>query len=312
MGHSSLITQELCMLTTLENAFWQVGILPETGASTAFGRINLNGKWVDLMRPTPPESYYSHAACASYILLPWSNRIRDGRLVFQGKPYQLRLNFHDGTAIHGTANEFPWAVASRSPMALCLTFNSAEFVGVNFPWAFSAQVEFILEEKTFTTRLSIKNEDTQEFPAGMGHHPFFMRQLGANNMQLQIPCGAHWNLVECLPTGELLPVTPRVDFQKLRDLGTEFIDDCYADCDSGAPMRMRYAPAGPEILMHADPIFQNRVFYLPHHMPFLALEPVTNANDGFNLYDQGKQAESGIFLLRPGESKVAAYSLEIV
>ncbi|RMG83249.1 MAG: aldose epimerase, partial [Chloroflexi bacterium] len=40
-------------IITLQNAHWQVGILPQTGASIAFGRVRYGGTWVDVMRPTP-------------------------------------------------------------------------------------------------------------------------------------------------------------------------------------------------------------------------------------------------------------------
>ena len=38
-------------MITLQNNHWQVGILPETGASIAFGHIKHHNTWVDVMRP---------------------------------------------------------------------------------------------------------------------------------------------------------------------------------------------------------------------------------------------------------------------
>ena len=83
-------------LHTLENDHWQVGILPETGASVAFGRVKKDGAWVDVMRPTDPVDYDNSSNCASFVLFPWSNRIRDGLLRFRGKDYPLEVNSGDG------------------------------------------------------------------------------------------------------------------------------------------------------------------------------------------------------------------------
>ena len=43
---------------------------------------------------------------------------------------------------------------------------------------------------------------------------------------------------------------------------------------------------------------------MPPGLPLIALEPVTNGNDGFNLMEQGAQAH-GVFVLHPGASREA-------
>src|SRR5262245_25928935 len=95
----------------LENDIWQVGLLPPTGMSTAFGRIRRGGTFVDFMRPTPEGAYTKPSDCASYLLVPWSNRVNDGRFTFRGREHRLRVNAADGSAIHGIAREYPWEVA---------------------------------------------------------------------------------------------------------------------------------------------------------------------------------------------------------
>ncbi|MBK8137359.1 MAG: hypothetical protein IPK52_16340 [Chloroflexi bacterium] len=85
----------------LENEYWKAGILPETGASIAFGRVNSGGAWVDILRPTAPADYGNSSNCSSFIMLPWCNRIGGGRLNFGGKSHQLAVTQDDGTARHG-------------------------------------------------------------------------------------------------------------------------------------------------------------------------------------------------------------------
>jgi aldose 1-epimerase len=50
------------------------------------------------------------------------------------------------------------------------------------------------------------------------------------------------------------------------------------------------------------------VVYIPTGKPFFAVEPVTNANDGFNLYDK-KIPGSGVFILPPGKSQTGTFTL---
>src|SRR5882762_8970525 len=99
-------------LHILENDVWQVGFLPDTGMSTAFGRIRHAGRFLDFMRPTPEASYGKSSSCASFLLAPWSNRIAQGLLRFAAQSYQLRITSPDGTAMHGVVRNYPWQVAN--------------------------------------------------------------------------------------------------------------------------------------------------------------------------------------------------------
>src|SRR5258708_15480361 len=299
-------------LHVIENESWQVGILPDAGASVAFGRVKRDGRWLDFMRATPEQSYRDPSACASYVLSPWSNRIRDGHFRFKGKDYQLRINFPDGTAIHGTAKEFPWTVDSADGKHIALSFDSRKFSGVNYPFHFSSRAEFKLDGEQFSTTVWLKNEDQSAMPAGFGHHPYFMRSLAGPNdtLQLEIPCTKYFVLENCMPSAGSILVEPRVDFQRLRPLGDIFIDDCLADRIDEKPIRFVYGASGTEIALHFDPLFENVVLYVPQHQPYFAVEPVTNANDGFNLYDKGIPGSS-VFVLEPGQEKQGTFSLTI-
>lgn len=56
-------------------------------------------------------------------------------------------------------------------------------------------------------------------------------------------------------------------------------------------------------------MFQHVLLFAPAGKPFFAVEPQSNANDGFNLHDQG--IENGVFILQPGESKTGTIVLRI-
>jgi aldose 1-epimerase len=149
-------------------------------------------------------------------------------------------------------------------------------------------------------------------PAGFGHHPYFQRALSgpSDTVTLEIPCARFFELERAIPSAPPIPVQPRVDFRTLRPLGPEFIDDCLTGRTGGNPIRFVYTESEQEILLHFDDIFQNVVVYVPRDKAYFAVEPVTNANDGFNLYDRRIQG-SGVFVLEPGQEQQGTFTLDV-
>ena len=296
---------------------WQIGLLPETGGAVAFGRIRYGGTWVDVMRPTDPANYGTWRQTSSYILIPWSNRIRDGKFAFRGETYQLNVNWADGTAIHGDTQHRAWQVVIAEDDYLRLAFNSADVDDMNFPFQFTAEMEYRAYDDTFETTLFLKNTDTRAFPAGMGHHPFFLRAPGgdANLAQLQIPAHKNYVLEEMMPTsGKPVPIVPELDFREMRSLSTvnHLIDDLLTDRDNHQPARILYPAWNVELEMHSDRIFKHYVLYVPQEAerPYFALEPVTNANDGFNLFAQGAH-QTGVVVLEPNSAIQGSFRLKV-
>src|SRR5665647_2840250 len=86
----------------LESPHWQVGVLPGTGASLAHGKVRTaDGERCDLLRPTRTADLTNPPECASYVLVPFSNRVRGGLLRFGDRSWQLRCSSGDGHAMHG-------------------------------------------------------------------------------------------------------------------------------------------------------------------------------------------------------------------
>jgi aldose 1-epimerase len=301
-------------LLTLQNSSWQVGILPTTGASVAFGRIaDGSGGWVDVFRPTDPSAYGIAEDTASYVLSPWSNRIRSGLLKFRGKTYQVARSGNDGTAIHGTARSYPWRVVESDATHVVLAFTSAEVFGANFPWRFSTELVYALDGGRFTTTTTVTNADDEPFPAGFGHHPYFLRGLAGHDdeVRLRIPCTQQFQLEGCMASAAPVPVEEWLDFTSPRALGEEFIDQNLTGRIGSDPIRIDYPQSGHALTLSFDEVYTNVVFYVPQQgKDFFAVEPVTNANDGFALLDAGI-AGHGVIVLEPGESVTGSHHLDL-
>jgi aldose 1-epimerase len=294
----------------LENEFWRVGFLPQTGMSTAFAQIKVGDRWVDFMRPTPESDYGAASKCASFVTIPWSNRIKGAAFRFRGRSYVLSSNCVDGTAIHGVARDYPWYVEHADSGSLQASFTWREAGAQRFPFPFTAQLMMRLDGRRFTTWTSVQNDGDVSMPAGFGHHPYFRRALTSpsDTVLLKIPCEGFFELEQKLPSSSPIAVEPRVDFRTLRPPGGQSIDDCLTGRDFTAPIQFHYQESETAVLLLADDIFKNVVLYVPQGEPFFAVEPVTNANDGFNLFENGIEG-SGVFALGPGEQRGGVFTL---
>jgi len=292
----------------LQNKHWQVGILPQTGASVAYGRVRYGGVWVDVMRPTAEKDYDNSSLCASFLMVPWSNRIRDGQFRFNGTNYQLGNLKSDGTAMHGDVRSREWTIEYADEREIRLSINSTEQQNVNFPFHFKAEVEYKLDEANFVTTLKLKSLDERDFPAGFGFHPYFVR---GDNVQVKIPCDMNYEMKHALPTTGIPQALPdELDFRELRALDEREIDDVFTSRIDNQHAQIVYPDWNLQLNYHADDRFKHFILFTPIDKPFFALEPITNANDGFNLYDRGI-AETGVFLLKPNQEKQGTTWLKI-
>ncbi|MER6158781.1 aldose 1-epimerase [Streptomyces sp. NPDC001868] len=104
-------------------------------------------------------------------MVPWCGRIRDGRFLSGLAVQQMPLNAPPN-AIHGTAREGAWRVASHSATEAVLTYDLVE------PWPYPGRVTQVvtLTPDTLTLTMSVEAYDSS-FPAQIGWHPWFNRKL---------------------------------------------------------------------------------------------------------------------------------------
>ncbi len=303
-------------LVTLRNESWEVGVLPGTGGSLAFGRIRVGSDWLDLLRPTAEAEYGRVEATASFPLIPWSNRVRDGRLLLEdGREVQLHRNAGDGTAIHGIARNHGWTVALQDATEVVLTFDSSR-VGDDsgWPFPFLAELRYRLEGERLIVETTVTNNGDEPMPAGMGHHPYFVRGLGAisDEVELQVAARRSYRLESAMATAAAGQIAPRLDFRASRRLGSDFIDDLLTErAETGPAAVLTYPVSGVTVTMEADADYRHVVVYVPQHgKDFFAVEPATNANDGFTLAAKGIPGH-GVQVIAPGQSWSLRWSLTV-
>ena len=128
----------------LENAHLRATIDPNQGTSLRSFQVHRNNTWLPLM-PEIDEPGCDLAA-ASFLMVPYSNRIADGSFTFAGECHQLQNG--EQHAIHGDVRKRAWHVEEQQPHRLICSFSSAEYNDINWPWPFAVRAEYELTEHT--------------------------------------------------------------------------------------------------------------------------------------------------------------------
>jgi aldose 1-epimerase len=295
----------------------QAGALTMEVAPAAGGRIaslawlppvGAGGRRIHWLAPMPGDCLrdgfdgmaWPKAGC--YPLLPFSNRIRDGRFQWGGR--EIRLAPHPGQAhaMHGLAHARAWEVEQLSPAAIVLGLRHVPQAG-EWPWPFTATQTLVLRPQGLEAIMTLRNDGDSDMPAGGGFHPYVTR---TPDTRLQFEAATMW------PTdaGEVAlrcePVTPREDFAHARAL-PEALSVYYGDWRQRAVVSYGN---GATLTLSADDPLDHFILHAPHGQPYLCLEPVSHVADAVNLARQGWDG-TGLRSLAPGETLRLRMQLQV-
>ncbi|TSA86818.1 aldose 1-epimerase [Deinococcus detaillensis] len=288
---------------TIQNEYWTLEVAPEYGASI----LNLSAaSGRSVMRPVNTESVHSSSDTAMFALMPYSNRIRDARFEFEGLTVQLRPKAGSTLIQHGDVRNRPWQVQKISETQIRCTFDSREFADVNWPWAFTAQMEYHLSGPHCDTALTLTNVSDSIMPAGIGLHPYFQRLQGGQEPTLQFEAGGWYATDEnSLPLGGAQAIPAALDFSSARQVGDAQIDAVFASWEGTA--RLNWPQRS--LTLTADNVFSHLVLFTAPDGS-LALEPVSHATDAFNLASRGVHG-TDMKTLTPQQSLSGAVRLSL-
>ena len=114
-----------------------------------------------------PEGQPARSA-RGQVLIPWPNRITDGRYEWDGETYQLPLN-EPPYAIHGLVRDAEWEVAGPGAFAYVLEPSAG------YPFRLKLRVEYSLDANGLTVRDVVENVGDRAAPFAAGHHPYVAR-----------------------------------------------------------------------------------------------------------------------------------------
>ncbi len=291
-------------LETLENDALRLVIAPDLGASPTAFELCLNDAWHAVMRPTSAQTLErgQSTAFSSYTLAPYSNRIRDNQFSFQGRTYPLRGNWLGSTTIHGDVRDRPFQIARPDLSTITCHYDSRLVQDGNFPFDYALQKTYKLEKSTLEIRLELTNVSSQAMPAGLGIHPYFVKFLNGSSAPpvLHFRARGVYDVDELIiPSAAAQPIAPELDFSEPKSAYLMPIDRVYNGWNGHASLD--WPGSGARMVIEADAVYGHFVVFNGDPDGTLALEPVTNATDGFNLMAQGVP-DTGVAILEPGES----------
>ena len=161
-------------------------------------------------------------------LLPWPNRIRDGRYSFAGQDLQLPLTEPArGNAIHGLVRWSNWAVTAQEDDRLVTELVLHPQPG--YPFTLALSIEYRLEPGGLSVATTATNRGDRPCPYGAGSHPYLTVGTAlVDEALLELPADLRAETDgRGIPTG-VVPVdgTP-YDFRRDRPIGDLALDTAY-------------------------------------------------------------------------------------
>jgi aldose 1-epimerase len=181
-------------------------------------------------------------------LIPWPNRLADGRYTFDGVEHQVALTepaTHN--AIHGFLLWRPWRLAAHDGDRVVVTARLHPLQG--WPFALDVSVTYALADDGLSVTTTAENVGDGPCPYGHGQHPYLSPGRGLiDDCTLELPGRTRicTDTERQLPTGrEAVRGTP-FDFTEPRRLGADQIDFAFTDLTRDAAGRAWTRLRGPD------------------------------------------------------------------
>jgi len=217
-----------------------------------------------------------------HVLLPWPNRLRDGRWEWEGEEHQLEISsLQRPVAIHGLVSWQQWTILDRAEGVVSVGTLVEPRPG--YPFRLAVAIDYALSADRLDVTVRVGNAGHTRAPFGVGMHPYL--SVGAREdgdigeAELSIP--ARTLMVvgdDGLPTGATEPLDGAVG-----RIGDRSFDDPMTDLvrddDGWAHVELR-GPAG-QLRLSVDANWPWLQVYSGDTLPqgerrrSLAVEPMT-------------------------------------
>jgi aldose 1-epimerase len=303
----SALTPELTGASDPEPALptgqqWTIGHGPfeATVVEVGGGLRTLSRDGVDLV-----AGYLPHERCASgrgQQLMPWPNRIRDGRYTFEGAERQLPITEVPlGNASHGLVRWALWELVELEESWVTVGYRLHPQPG--WDHFLDLRTTYALDDAGLTVTTAARNVGPSPAPFGYGAHPYLATgDTPLREIELRIPA-REWVEVDdrSLPAARHPAPGSDHDFLERHAVGDLDLDTAYTDVqrDADGAWRCTVASADRAVTLWADEAFGwLQVFTAiardQKGIAGVAVEPMTCPADAFN-------SSESLVVLQPGE-----------
>ncbi len=288
-----------------------VSILPDHGALLhAFEVMTPNGP-LNIIENYKSEEEVQQELTRSFKsakLSPFACRIPEGKYNWEGKAYEFKTKFFDGSAIHGLLHSKPYQVTevitdeSQASIHLQYRYQSDD---EGYPFDYTCDIVYSLRENDLVQlSTTIHNHSTQAIPLADGWHPYF--KLGEDPINTYTLEFASNQMLEfdskLIPTGKLLNDTK---FSKATLLEATFLDNCFLLNNFDQHVCTLTNPGnGIQLQIHTNSHYPYLQLYTPDDRKSIAIENLSGAPNCF-------ENKMGLIVLPPNQEQVFKVKYQI-
>lgn len=279
----------------------EIILTPEFGATIL--QVQLKGKKL-LDTYANPEALEKLSGSKNAILIPYPNRIRDGRYTWLGNLYQFPIN-NKATAnsIHGftrNMDSITEAVDLSEDYAQVVCSFAYDGHLDAYPWPFAATISYtISEESGFEMEMMVENAGANDIPMGLGWHPYFMLGGKADEWKLEVPSSQKVEVDE-----KMIPTGAKSKFEWNGPIHDLSVDSCFF-WPGNKLLEIKLSNDAEVLSYWQDgegwPFFQ---LFIPPERHCIAIEPMSCNIDAFNNLDH-------LNILKPGATFKGKFGFSI-
>jgi aldose 1-epimerase len=243
------------------------------------------------------------------VLVPWPNRLRDGRYTFDGHPQQLAITeVPKHNAIHGLARWARWQARDHEESSVTMAIDLVPQTG----WPFEVRVEVtyaLRPQAGLSVTIRAINNGATPAPFGAGFHPYLSTHgHRLDDVTLRVPARQHLLVDDAqVPVGARSVGRGPHDLRRGRRLRGLRLDDGFADLvTEGGRGRAEVRTAAGSAEVWFDEAFRYlQVFTvddLHGGQSAVAIEPMTCPADAFNTGE-------GLIVLAPQRPWTASWGI---
>jgi aldose 1-epimerase len=245
------------------------------------------------------------------VLIPWPNRLQDGRYEFDGRSHQLPLNEPEhSNAIHGLVRWAVWGVGDREPHRVVMEHVLHSQPG--YPFSLALAIEYLLSHDGLRVRTTATNLGSASCPYGSGAHPYLT--VGTPTVDPAILHAPGHTVLRSdqrgMPVGSASVEGTEYDFRRPRPIGESKLDNAFTDLERDAHgiarVELRDPDGGNVVALWVDESYPYLMLFTGDRPDVnrgaLAVEPMTCPPNSFRTGDD-------LIRLDPGGSTTSIWGI---